>query len=141
MVEQRYYNELQGVSGLPMGFVIKPCRYVATCTDLNDSAASTSRPKTLMTNVFICTQTRPTSCQGGYSSRSSEERLHAGSRISLTPDWQRPSREFYPAALSSVLLFKYKSDRAEKLWLYNSGGISAVKTGNESVVKINKTIV
>lgn len=60
-------------------FIIKPCRYVATRTDLNDSAASTSRPKTPMTNVLFCTQTRPSSCQGGYSSKSSEERLHAGS--------------------------------------------------------------
>lgn len=34
-----------------------------------------------------------------------------------------------------------KADREEKLWLYNRGGISAVKTGNESVVKRNKTIV
>lgn len=111
-------------------FVIKPWKYVATCTDLNDSAASTSRPKTLMTNVFFCTQTRPPSCQGGYSSRSSEERLDAGRRISLTPDWQRPSRDFCPAALSSVLLFKYKPGGEETHWLHNCGGISAVKTGN-----------
>lgn len=122
-------------------FVIEPYRYVATCTALNDSAASTSRPKTLLTNVFFCTQSRPPSCQGGYPSRSSEERLHAGSRIRLTPDRQRPSRDFGPAALGSVLLFKYKADREEKLWLYNCGGISAVETENESGVKRNKTIV
>lgn len=49
--------------------------------------------------------------------------------------------ETFAQQLSAALLFKDKPDREEKLWLYNCGGISGAKTGNESVAKRNKTIV
>lgn len=62
------------------------------------SAASTSPHKTPMTNVFFRSQTRPPSCQGRYSSKAFEERRHAGSRISPTPE-ELPENS--PAALGS----------------------------------------
>lgn len=98
------------MSKLGFKLVIQLCRSVATCTDPIASAASTSRHKTLMTNVFFCTQTRPPSCRGRYSSNASEERRHAGSRIS-------------PAALGSY---------CPKTSLATST-TSAVRTGNEKV--------